>query len=62
MWACGLVHAVLLAREWGQVVYLVYPLFVDQTTWFGMLNTYSAKGECVDHGVECHEICEGINV
>ena len=62
MLVCGLVHAVLLARECRQVVYLVYPLFVDQTTCSVMLNVCSAKGKCVGHGVECHEIRDGINV
>ena len=41
---------------------LVYPLFVAQTTCFGMLDVCSTKGEWVEHGVECHEICDGINV
>ena len=35
---------------------LVYPLFVAQTTQFGMPHICSAKGEWVEHGVKCHEI------
>ena len=46
MWACG----------------LVYPLFVAQTIWFGMPDVCSVKGEWVEHGVECHEICDSINI
>ena len=35
---------------------LVYPLFVAQTTWFGMPDVCSAKGEWVEHGIEGHEV------
>ena len=41
---------------------LVYQLFVAQTTWFGLPDVCSAKGEWVEHGVECHEIRDGANV
>ena len=40
---------------------LVYPLFVPRTTWFGK-PVCSAKGEWVEHGFECHEIRDSINV
>ena len=39
VYARGLVHAVLLAQKCGQV----YPLFVGQTTWFGMLGFVTRK-------------------
>ena len=42
--ARGLVHAVLRARGCGARG-LVYPLFAAQTTWFGMLEVCSVKGE-----------------
>ena len=41
---------------------LAYPLFVARTTWFGLPDVCSTKGEWAGHGVECHEICDGINV
>ena len=41
---------------------LVYQLFVARTTCFGMPDVCSAKGEWMEHGVECHEILDGINV
>ena len=41
---------------------LVNPLLVAGTTWFRMPAVCSAKGECVEHGIECHEIRDGINV
>ena len=41
---------------------LVYPLFVARTTWFGLPDVCSAKGEWEGHGVECHEIRDGINL
>ena len=41
---------------------LVYQLFVAQTAWFGMPDVCSAKGEWVEHGVECHEIRDDTNV
>ena len=41
---------------------LVYPLFVAQTTWFGMLDVCSAKGEWVEHGVRGHEVRDSKNV
>ena len=37
---------------------LVYPLLVSQTTWFGMPNVCSAKGEWVEHGIKDHEVCD----
>ena len=40
----------------------VYPLFVGQTTWFGMPNVYSAKGEWVEHHIEGHEVCDSKKV
>ena len=48
------------ARMWARG--LVYPLFVAQTTWFGIPDVCSIKGEWVEHGAECHEILDGINV
>ena len=48
------------ARKW--VRGLVYPLFVARTTWFGLPEVPSAKEEWAGHGVECHEIRDGINV
>ena len=33
---------------------LVYPLFVAQTTWFGIPDVGSAKREWVGHDVKCH--------
>ena len=51
----------VLAQECGPRS-LVYPLFVARTTCFGMPDVSSAKGEWVEHGVECHEIRDGINV
>ena len=47
-------------RMWARG--LVYPLFVSQTTWFGMPDVCSAKKEWVEHGIECHEIRDSINV
>ena len=41
---------------------LVYPLLVAQTTWFGMPNVCSAKGEWVEHGIECHEVRGSKNI
>ena len=46
MWACG----------------LVYPLFVAQTMLFGMHDVCSAKGEWLEHDLECHKMRDGINV
>ena len=48
------------ARMWARG--LVYPLFVARTTWFGLPDVCSAKGKWAGHGVECHEICDGINL
>ena len=48
------------ARMWAYG--LVYPLFVARTTWFGMPDVCSAKGELLEYGVECHEIHDGINI
>ena len=41
---------------------LVHSLFVAQTTWFGMPDVCSAKGEWVEHSVKGHEIRDGNNV
>ena len=41
---------------------LVYPQFVGQTIWFGVLNVCSAKGEWVEHGIEHHEVRNNNNV
>ena len=41
---------------------LVCPLFVAQTTWFGMPDICSAKGEWVEHGVKGHEVRESKSV
>ena len=41
---------------------LAYPLFAVRTTWFGMLDIFSAKGEWVEHGIEVHEVRDGNNV
>ena len=41
---------------------LVYPLFVARTTWFGLPDFCSTKGQWEGHGVECHEIRDGINL
>ena len=38
---------------------LVRPLFVAQTTWFGIPDFCNGKGEWVGHGVENHEVCDG---
>ena len=34
---------------------LVHPLFVAQTTWFGIPNICNAKGEWAEHGIKDHE-------
>ena len=41
---------------------LVYPLFVTQTTWFGMPNVCSAKEDWVERGIEGHEVRDNNNV
>ena len=41
---------------------LLYPLFVARTTWFGLPDVWSAKGEWAAHCVECHQIRDGINL
>ena len=41
---------------------LIHPLFVAQTTWFGMPDVCSAKGEWVEHSVKDHKIRDGNNV
>ena len=41
---------------------LVYQLFVARTTWSGKPDVCCVKGELVEHGVQCHEIRDGINV
>ena len=40
MWTCG----------------LVCPLFVAQTTWFGIPDFCNAEGEWVRHGVKDHQV------
>ena len=35
---------------------LVHPLFVTQTTWFGMPDVCSVKGEWVEYGIADHEV------
>ena len=35
---------------------LVYPLFVAQSTWFGMPDVCRAKVKWVEHGTEGHEV------
>ena len=56
-----MVHAVLLAKRM-QARNLVYPFLVALTTWFSKSAVCCAKGERVEHGVEYHEIRDGINV
>ena len=41
---------------------LIYPLFVSQEMWFGMLYVCSAKGEWVEHGIEEHEVRDDNNL
>ena len=50
--------------SWGENAAraLAYPLFVARTTWFGLPDVCSTKGEWEGHGVECHEIRDGINL
>ena len=48
------------ARMWA--CSLVYPMFVAQTTWFGMSDVCSAKGEWVEHGIGGHEVRDSNNV
>ena len=50
--------------SWGENAArgLVYSLFVARTTWFGLPDVCSKKGEWEGHGVECHEMCDGINL
>ena len=38
---------------------LVHPLFVAQTTWFGIPDVCNAEGEWMGHGVEDHEVRDG---
>ena len=38
---------------------LVRPLFVAQTTWFGICDFCNAEGEWVGHGVKDHEVGGG---
>ena len=47
-------------RMWARG--LLYPLFVAQTTWFGVPKVCSTKGEWVEHGIESHEVCGSNNV
>ena len=35
---------------------LVHPLFVAQTTWFGIPDVCSAKGEWPEQGIQDHEV------
>ena len=39
-----------------QIRGLVCPLFVGQTTWFGIPNFCNPEGEWVGHGAEDHEV------
>ena len=48
------------SRMWSRG--LVYPLSVARTTWICMPDVCNAKGEWVEHGVECHEISNGIKI
>ena len=41
---------------------LVYPLFVTQTTWFGMPDVCSAKEEWVERDIKGHEVRDSNNV
>ena len=41
---------------------LVYPLFIAQTTWFGMPDVCSTKGEWFEHSLKGHEIRDGNNI
>ena len=50
----------LSVRMWTRG--LVRPLFVAQTTWFGIPNFCSAEGERVGHRVEDHEVRDGNGV
>ena len=45
-----------------QALGLVYPLFVAQSTWFGISDVCRAEEKWVEHGIECHEIRDDINV
>ena len=38
---------------------LIRPLFVAQTTWFGISDFRNAEGEWVGHGVKDHEVRNG---
>ena len=48
--ACSVLAARMRARG------LVHPLFVAQTTWLGMPDVCSAKGDWVERSVNGHEI------
>ena len=48
------------ARMWARGS--VYPLFVTQHTWFVMSDVCNVKGAWMEHGVECLEIHDYINV
>ena len=41
---------------------LVYQLFLAQTTWFGIPDVFSAKGEWVEHDIEGREVRDGNKV
>ena len=41
---------------------LIYPLFVAQAMWFGMLNVCSKKAQCMERGIEDYEICNSNKV
>ena len=41
---------------------LVYPLFVAQTTCFGMPTVFSVKEKWAEHGVECLKIRDDFNL
>ena len=42
--------------------WLVRPLFVAQTTWFGIPDFCNVEGEWVGHGVKGHEVRDGNGV
>ena len=50
----------LSVRMWTRG--LVRPLFVAQTTWFGIPDFCNAEGEWVGHGVKNHEARDGNGV
>ena len=51
MWTCGLAPGPRM-RAHG----LVRPLFVVQSTWFGIPDVCDAKREWAEHGIKDHEV------